>query len=203
MRTGNLAATKSLLGSIAFIAISSGAAWSACQCNCSSGGQSIYTHTNNNAAECKAACGFDSQVYGGPLTPGGSCMTAGPPGPPPPPLPINVDFCADPNTHPAVTKPGNDTGLLGVRTGVSCIQISDTIKQYRTWCHAWVEQYPGQIGNCVGANNTSTTCGPFSNVQRQFGSVDRIAGSQYNVCVHVENQDHGRTLHFIMEGAPY
>lgn len=148
-----------------------------------------------------AACGFNSQVYG-PLTPAGACMTAGPPGPPPPPLPINVDFCADPSSRPANVTWGNDTGLLGVRTGISCIPISDTIKQYRTWCHAWVEQYPGLTGYCIGANNTSTPCGAgIYNVQRQFFSIDKIAGNKYNLCVHVENQDHGRTLHFIMDGA--
>jgi hypothetical protein len=178
-------------------------AWAGCHCDCLLGSSVVFSHENpniNNAQDCRSACSFDSQVYGGPLTPAGQCITGGSP---PPPLPIAVDFCAPIGTRPAVFDTGNDTGMLGKKTGTSCIPISDSITRYRTWCHTWVENDPSLQGVCEGSENVSSTCEKVGYVQRQFGSVTRIGGNQYKVCIHVENQDAGRTLHFIMEGAPY
>lgn len=123
---------------------------------------------------------------------------------------IKVDFCTDLSAHPvpANNTPSSDTGLLGVRTGIACIELPNTVKAYRTSCYTYAEQYVDTlgVGYCVGALNTSTPCmnaqnaGIYWGVQRQFGDVTFLANGHFNVCLHVENQDHGRTLHVNMRG---
>lgn len=179
-------------------------ALAACSCDCVNSRNFVrFGHNNNDRNECIAACKFDETVAGEPLRPTGSCMAA-----PKPIYPIHVDWCAPIESRPANGfSQGNDTGLLGRRTGTSCIRISQATTKYRTWCHAWEENDPARHeGFCTGAFDTSSDCpGPegknVAYVQRQFGDINVVSG-QYELCMHVENLEATRTLHFDMTGAP-